>query len=825
MVSKRKQNRKVKREIRRKVRQNKAQTQQPAVPKDQDMMLKLMAMLKGGGGNGQSMDPATFLRAREEVVAKTNENARLKREAKEKEEQAKNDEKLAQGDFDVRKAQRSAEIAKQHLAQKQDLLKYKGTEQGLDLDQRKIQQEIDDYQHKLELQNIGGSIDAKRIEVGNLKKKLEKIQNSLDMKTDSQEIRDSINRAVAHINRMIDEMNVIFEHIGKRQVQQIELRALEDLIERVQDEMHNLIKQNVALRNDIGIRQNDIDNKRSLTEEYHKEKKEFGELQNKRKQLIEQQKVADHVPEYDQQGNIKMKYKAELRKLVEPEEDEKVNALKAEKNEIAELLADKSKQFSSDEWADILLKHGNSLTQEQNSIISKLKRNPFELVYTNSDGRKYRGYQKIRDYFKSLNDQIDNALKAAKEKYEEDKRYNHDIEQNQTMKTIPITNEMLGELRIEKDKRELELEARMRDIERKQKFAQEYENKKAEKDKMEAYLRQLPATEDDQPTLMEIGKINAVLNELKKQQDLKVEEGDYLNQLAQQRRELQRQIRALEIANKSSPRTKQEEMDVYYRGIARQQEKLSRLDRRKLERNNDVQYQNELMDKNKELARQIKLVQTEVNNYPEIDDKTQQLMEDNEEARQRLALAEEHKRVKELTHNAEKAQRQLEASLNASRKKQVRDLQNEIARSEQELAVRQEQTAQLEKLRETQKAVLTQRAANAAKAKATATATSDEVVNMQIEESAAYNHELSNTLEAQNERLWKRQELVSRMAKNHSMLAEFNAWARAIDPQWVDYKDLNEVATSDWLLTYDGEDCMNRYIEGDDPSPPAPEQK
>ena len=87
MVSKRKQNRKVKREIRRKVRQNKAQTQQPAVPKDQDMMLKLMAMLKGGG-NGQPMDPATFLRAREEVVAKTNENARLKREAKEKVEQA-----------------------------------------------------------------------------------------------------------------------------------------------------------------------------------------------------------------------------------------------------------------------------------------------------------------------------------------------------------------------------------------------------------------------------------------------------------------------------------------------------------------------------------------------------------------------------------------------------------------------------------------------------------------------------------------------------------------------------------------------------------------
>ena len=225
MVSKRKQNRKVKREIMRKVRQNKAQTQQPAVPKDQDMMLKLMAMLKGGG-NGQPMDPATFLRAREEVVAKTNENARLKREAKEKEEQAKNDEKLAQGDFDVRKAQRSAEIAKQHLAQKQDLLKYKGTEQGLDLDQRKIQQEIDDYQHKLELQNIGGSIDAKRIEVGNLKKKLEKIQNSLDMKTDSQEIRDSINRAVAHINRMMNQMNVIFENVDKKQVQKIELQAL-----------------------------------------------------------------------------------------------------------------------------------------------------------------------------------------------------------------------------------------------------------------------------------------------------------------------------------------------------------------------------------------------------------------------------------------------------------------------------------------------------------------------------------------------------------------------------------------------------------------------
>ena len=456
-------------------------------------------------------------------------------------------------------------------------------------------------------------------------------------------------------------------------------------------------------------------------------------------------------------------------------------------------------------------------------MIKNLEQSSSGLVYTSPDGEEYSGFKNIRKYYKSLKDQYDKALNAAKEKYKEDERYNRNIEQNQVMITKPITNEMLGELRIEKDKRELELEARMRDIERKQKLAQEYENKKAEKDKMEAYLRQLPATEDDQPTLMEIGKINAVLNELKKQRDLKVEEGDYLNQLAQQRRELQRQIRELEIANKSSPRTKQEEMDVYYKGIARQQEKLSRLDRRKLERNNDVQYQNELMDKNKDLARQIKLVQTEVNNYPEIDDKTQQLIEDNEEATQMLALAEEHKRVKELTHNAEKAQRQLEASLNASRKKRVRDLQNEIARSEHELAVQKERSAQLEKLRETQKAVLTQRAANAAKAKATATATSDEVVDMQIEESAAYNHELANTLEVQNERLWKRQELVSRMLKNHSMLADFNAWARAIDSTWVDYKDPNEVATSDWLLTNDGEDCMNRFIEGDDPEPPAPQ--
>ena len=70
MVGKRKQNRKVKREIRRKVRANKVQSQQPPISKDQDMMVKLMAMMKAGGGNGQSMDPATFLRAREEVVAK-----------------------------------------------------------------------------------------------------------------------------------------------------------------------------------------------------------------------------------------------------------------------------------------------------------------------------------------------------------------------------------------------------------------------------------------------------------------------------------------------------------------------------------------------------------------------------------------------------------------------------------------------------------------------------------------------------------------------------------------------------------------------------------
>ena len=65
------------------------------------------------------------------------------------------------------------------------------------------------------------------------------------------------------------------------------------------------------------------------------------------------------------------------------------------------------------------------------------------MYYTGIGGRQYVGFEKIRNYYKSLNASYEKAYNEAKQKYDEDVRYNREIEQNQVMETKHITNDMI----------------------------------------------------------------------------------------------------------------------------------------------------------------------------------------------------------------------------------------------------------------------------------------------------------------------------------------------------------------------------------------------
>ena len=331
MVSKRKQNRKVKREIRRKVIQKKAANQQQsAVPKDQDMMLKIMAMLKGGGGNGQPMDTSTFLRLKEEATEKSNENARLIREAKLKKQQSESDKKAAEQEYQVKQAKARAEDAARDLAHQQSMMKLKGTAQGLDDNLRDINREIQESQHMIELNNQNASLDAKRAEVDKLKLELERIKKRLDYKTASPEIRENITNALDNVQKLFAQISVVFDNIDKKQATESELKAVDSLVAEIQPNMQALIAQNEILNHERQIIQDDIKTKYDLTATYRQEKKDLIETQNRMKHLTEQRKHADHVPEYDQDGNVKMKYREALREEIEPENNEHVLMIDAE---------------------------------------------------------------------------------------------------------------------------------------------------------------------------------------------------------------------------------------------------------------------------------------------------------------------------------------------------------------------------------------------------------------------------------------------------------------------------------------------------------------
>ena len=358
---------------------------------------------------------------------------------------------------------------------------------------------------------------------------------------------------------------------------------------------------------------------------------------------------------------------------------------------------------------------------------------------------------------------------------------------------------------IEKEQTQNELDTRKRYIERKQKLAQEYENKKSEKQKLEAYLRQLPEGADDQSVLEEISKLNAELSELKKRKALKEEEYEYRDKLAQDQRTKGREIRQLEIENKHRPRMKLEEFNDTYAGLAKQGQILETLRRQKSDREDDENYQRTLWQQKKELERKSQVAEAEMAQYPDLDEERQRLINETEGMKHKFALQEEHKKVKELNYKSEKANRELEAYATAQQRADVLALENQIAKQTEDLARKEEHNKQLQKLAETNRATREIEAANSAKA------ASGYGFDKLLEKSVAFNEKINEQLERKGNRIDKHVDLVKGMRENADLLPAFNEWGRKTYGTWKDYDTVEEVAGDKNLYDEDGEIAIDDF--------------
>ena len=695
MVSKRKQNRKVKREIRRKVIQKKAANQQQsAVPKDQEMMLKIMAMLKGGGGgNGQPMDTSTFLRLKEEATAKSNENARLIREAKLKKQQSESDKKAAEQEYQVKQAKARAEDAARDLAHQQSMMKLKGTAQGLDDNLRDINREIQESQHMIELNNQNASLDAKRLEIEKLQRELERIKKTLDYKTASQETREIIANSLSHVRKLFDQINVVFDNIDKKQATESELSAVDSLVAEIHPKMKELIAQNEILNHETQIIQDDIKTKHDLTATYRQEKKDLIETQNRMKHLTEQRKHADHVPEYDQDGNVKMKYREALREEIEPENNEHVLMIDAESKRILKYLHDLTGKYSIEEWHDILTAHGNSLLPGVKDVLRRIEG---KIKYTNPFNNKtYKTYEKLRDFYKSFEGMYKEALAEADREYQEAKKFNEDLKLTQVIETKPVSREMLADLRLRKAEKDRAMDVINKQIEDKQNLAREVQKLQLEISQMEADLSKMPTSVDMKTEIDELTNKRAELNELLRTKALKTEENDYHAQLEKETRDTNRKI----------------SQEKAYMGVMKSPDEAQAISKFATAKRDLALTENDLdLAESKETSLHNLMKRTESQNL-DLAIKEKELANIKEKQGEFDALRSElvaneaetsaKKRIwdmKERTHKAENEKRVAQAHLNELETERYIQSQQDIANAESQLAIETEKAKQMNDL-------------------------------------------------------------------------------------------------------------------------------
>ena len=701
MVSKRKQNRKVKREIRRKVIQKKAANQQQsAVPKDQDMMLKIMAMLKGGGGNGQPMDTSTFLRLKEEATEKSNENARLIREAKLKKQQSESDKKAAEQEYQVKQAKAKADDAARDLAHQQAMMKLKGTAQGLDDNLRDINREIQESQHMIELNNQNASLDAKRLEIEKLQRELERIKKTLDYKTASQETRENITNALDNVQKLFAQISVVFDNIDKKQATESELNAVDSLVAEIQPNMQALIAQNEILKHETQIIQDDIKTKYDLTATYRQEKKDLIETQNRMDHLKEQRKYADHVPEYDQDGNVKMKYREALRKEIKPENNEHVLMIDDESKKILKYLHDLTGKYSIEEWHDILTAHGNSLTPAVKEVLRRIEG---KINYTNPFNKKHiNTYEKLRDFYKSFEGMYKEALAEADKEYQEAKKFNEDLKLTQVIETKPVSREMLADLRLRKAEKDRAMDAINKQIEDKQKLAREVQKLQLEISQMEADLSKMPTSVDMKTEIDELTNKRAELNELLRTKALKTEESDYHAQLEKETRDTNRKI----------------SKEKAYMGVMKSPDKAGAISKFATAKRDLVRTENDLdLARSKETSLHNLMKRTESQNL-DLAIKEKELANIKEKQGEIDALRSElvaneaetsaNKRIldmKERTHKAENEKRVAQAHLNELETARYIQSQQDIANAESQLAIETEKVKQMNDLLAQRKAL------------------------------------------------------------------------------------------------------------------------
>ena len=516
MSHKRKQARKIKKAMKKQVQKakQKHEKQEKQLP-NQEMLLKLMAMMKGGPG-GQPMDAATFLKLKEEAAAKQKEDNRLIREAKSVEQNAKADEKNAQSEFKVKQAQGKAATAKKKRDDTIEMLGFRVQAEGLTQEERAKVEQISKLAHEKELNQIKGNMDATTIRIEKLNRAIKNLEGSIDLKQTSDEVRSLVTTLQERQDMVEKTWGELYEALKNNALTKEERDKLSSLVDDIASQNKELIaaKQKIDFEKKQYLEE--IETKNQRVEDFHKLEKDVRDGNIELQLLKEKARTAAYIYDRDEDGNIIETYdKSEEVIPIVPDEDETYkkyhNELYKVLRHLDQFVAPKGSKVNDETWLN-LHKMMDENTDQYNEYANiyktsdpvslaiyrdkggkykrddkgrymyvdggyegaqeKLKKAEFTSRYKKPDGEYLIEFEDVVKYIKDLNDKVKKAHSEAQQKYNEAKEHNAKIQA--LPEPFEVTWDKINKKYVELDKIKHKLEQQHHDIKTKEELKKLY---------------------------------------------------------------------------------------------------------------------------------------------------------------------------------------------------------------------------------------------------------------------------------------------------------------------------------------------------------------
>ena len=589
MPSKRRQQRKIKREIKRKARQTRQQQPDQPLSSPNALMMKLMAMLNGGGN--KSMDPQAFINAKEEKAAYDERNARLKREAKSREKASKEAAKRAQQDFDVQQAEANAESAEQDREHNKRMLGLKARREGLTEEQRKTLAEMRDTENKIKAQNVQGSIDALAAEIAEGKRKIAAMQQRADYHQTSSELRALIKNIADEFKAIDEGWGLLYENMKKGELTKAELKNAEKIFKKVAANRHDLIEANQKLTFEINQYKEDIKENERMANELTTLKRDNKRLALERDGLVERKHNSAFIPITDADGNIIETFdEAALKEEFDPHADPVVQKYMKRTNLLLDQLNEFFGKHDIDYWFDLLNEGENpeefnrlkALYEKQTKPKKGMKTGEKQYIVVRSgvvptliqdmDHAK-RLYQ---EYWKKYND----ALQPRLAELEAIQKHNEEVRARPMANTERVSHEMLAQLRRRREEllEQIEMYKGRRVFQ--QKLAAEVQKIEDEIKQLEAELESLPNVEEDGEVMKNIAEARKVRDKLQRDKDVKTKQLQRVQKLEDETADTEFQNKVDEAGLTSSPTSKKaltdaEKAAIRARVLAKMQQEIN----------------------------------------------------------------------------------------------------------------------------------------------------------------------------------------------------------------------------------------------------------